>query len=226
MSNAVSRFFGGLQLGGKIMLLLAVVGLVYGGSKLYAHVFPPAVKQNKIMTNAASSLPPLAYDKTANAPVRKEPEFNEPGTVQGPEVRGELMGWNAQMGLMYAVGGQVTAKGSIAEELGLNIKLSVQNNTGTQGNDLYAFAQGLHNGDGNPTAGCHFIAWMGDGVPSYFTGLEARLKKDFGPEFVPQVVTFGGGSYGEDKWLVKKKYEKDARGSVNIGVIRDGDITC
>lgn len=223
MSNSVTRFFGGLQLGGKIVMLLLVIGVGYGGVKAYQWKFPPAVKQAKILTNAASSLPPLAYDKAASAPLRALPEFNEPGTVQGPEVRGELMGWNAQMGIMYAVGGAVTAKGSIAEELGLNIKLSVQNNTGTQGNDLYAFAQAYHNGESNPTAGCHFIAWMGDGVPSYFTGLEARLKKDFGPEFVPIVVDFGGASYGEDKWLIKAKYSKDARGSVNVGVIRDGD---
>lgn len=223
MSNKVQRFFGGLKPGGKIILLLLVVGAIYGFKKGYDYLFPPAVQQNKIVTKASSSLPPLAYDKSATAPLRNIPSFNEPAAVQSPEIRGELMGWNAQMGLMYGVGGTTTSKGSIAEEEGLNIKLSVQNSTSKQGEDLYAFAQALHNGESNPSVGATFIAWMGDGVPSYFTGLEARLKKDFGADYVPVVVDFAGASYGEDKWLVKKKYQTDARGSVNVGVIRDGD---
>lgn len=220
---SIKRFFSGLQVGGKIILLVILVGVIFGMKKGYDHFFPPVAKMDKIVTKASSSLPPLAYDKSANAPSRALPSFNEPSTVNSPEIRGELMGWNAQMGIMYAVGGTATSKGSIAEELGLNVKLSVQNSTSKQGEDLYAFAQALSKGDANPSVGATFIAWMGDGVPSYFTGLEARLKKDFGPDFVPIVVDFGGASYGEDKWLVKKKYEKDARGSVNIGVIRDGD---
>lgn len=220
---SIKRFFSGLQIGGKVILLAIVILAVWGMKKGYDHLFPPLAKMDKIMTKASSSLPPLAYDKSANAPSRPVPSFNEPSAVNSPEIRGELMGWNAQMGIMYAVGGTGTSKGSIAEELGLNIKLSVQNSTSKQGEDLYAFAQALSKGDANPSVGATFIAWMGDGVPSYFTGLEARLKKDFGPDFVPIVVDFGGASYGEDKWLIKKKYEKDARGSVNIGVIRDGD---
>lgn len=223
MSNKVQRFFSGLRPGGKIVLLVILGALIYGGSVAYKKVFPPAVAQNKITTKASSSLPPLAYDKDASAPLRQLPDFNNPVNVSSPEIRGEVMGWNAQMGLMYGVGGTTTSKGSIAEELGLNIKLSVQNSTSTQGNDLYAFAQALHNGESNPSVGATFIGWMGDGVPSYFTGLESRLKKDFGPDYVPVVVDFAGASFGEDKWLVKKKYQNDARGSVNVGVIRDGD---
>lgn len=223
MSNSLQRFFSGLQLGGKIILLLLVVGALYGGTKIYQHVFPPEAKNAKITTKASSSLPPLAYDKNANAPLRALPDFNNPISVPSPEIRGEVMGWNAQMGLMYAVGGTSTSKGSLAEEDSLNIKLSVQNSTSKQGEDLYAFAQAYSKGESNPSVGATFIAWMGDGVPSYFTGLEARLKKDFGPEYVPIVTDFAGGSYGEDKWLIKKKYQNDARGSVNVGVIRDGD---
>lgn len=223
MSNKVQRFFAGLQPGGKVVLVLVLVGTVYGAKKAYDWKFPPAVKQSNITTKASSSLPPLSYDKDANAPAIPPPDFNNVVAVASPEIRGELMGWNAQMGLMYGVGGTVTSKGSLAEQLGLNVKLSVQNSTSKQGEDLYAFAQALHGGQTNPSNGATFIAWMGDGVPSYFTGLEARLKKDFGPDYVPIVVDFAGASYGEDKWLVKKKYQNDARGSVNIGVIRDGD---
>lgn len=223
MSNKLSRFFGGLQLGGKLILLVMVVGLIWGGTKIYRKVVPEKAKEVTVTTKT-NSLPPLAYDKNANAPERKAPDFNSPSsTVQGVEMRGELMGWNAQMGLMYAVGGTQTAVGSIAEELGLNVHLDVQNSCAKQGTDLYAFAQSLKAGNPNPSEGCHFIAWMGDGVPSYFAGLTARIKKDLGDEYIPQVITFGGASFGEDKWLIKAKYKTDARGSVNVGVIRDGD---
>ena len=226
MSNKLTRFFSGMQIGGKIVMLLAIVALCWAGMKVYRKIVPEKAKDVTVTTKT-NSLPPLAYDKNANAPARKSPDFNNPSsTVQGPDIRGELMGWNAQMGLMYAVGGTQTSVGSIAEELGLNIHLDVQNSCSKQGSDLYAFAQSLKAGNPNPTEGCHFIAWMGDGVPSYFAGLTERIKKDLGDEYIPQVITFGWASFGEDKWLIKAKFAKDARGSLNVGVIRDGDITC
>jgi outer membrane protein OmpA-like peptidoglycan-associated protein len=131
------------------------------------------------------------------------------------------MGWNAQMGIMYAVGGKQTSAGSICQEMGLNVQLDVQNNTGKQAEDLYAFAQGYVSGD--QSKGCHFIGWMGDGVPNYLKGLNDRLKKDFGEEYQAVVIGFAGASFGEDKWMLKPKYAKDARGSLTCTVIRDGD---
>lgn len=215
------KFLKGLTPLSMVLLALVLVGLIAGGFYAFRKLVPEKAKQTTITTKA--SVPPLAYDKNSNAPARPDPEFNEAADVQGPEMRGELMGWNAQMGLMYAVGGKTTSKGSIAQELRLNIHLDVQNNTGKQGEDLYAFAEVLSKGDQNPSKGATFIAWMGDGVPAYLSGLNARLKKDLGDEYVAQVITFGGASFGEDKWMLKKKYAKDARGSLTCTVLRDGD---
>lgn len=208
--------------GGRIVTLILIAGLLLGARTAYNKLVPKKAKNARIVTKA-TGLPPLPYDKASSAPVRTLPEFNEPATIEGLEIRGELMGWNAQMGIMYAVGGRQTSVGSLCEESKLNVHLDVQNNTGKQGEDLYAFAEALHSGEANPSKGCHFIAWMGDGCPNYFAGLNARLKKDFGDDYGVKIVTFGGASFGEDKWMLKPKFSKDARGSLTCTVIRDGD---
>jgi len=209
---------GGLLLF-AVILLAAGWGLVTGLQKL----FPKKVNQSQISTKAVSGLTPLAYDKNSNAPFREIPQLNEAVTVSSPEIRGGIMAWNGFLAGTYGVGGLTTSKGSIAEELGLNIKLSNQNDCGLQGEGLYTFAKQLHDGNPSPTDGYTFINWMGDGVPNYLSGLNDRLTKDFGPEYVAKVISFTGGSFGEDKWLLKKKYEKDARGSLTITVPGDGD---
>ena len=206
---------------GKITFLILLLGLVYGGIVLVKKLFPTKAKDVTVTTKA-TSLPPLAYDKNSNAVFREIPSTDQ-SDVQSPQIRGKIMEWYSQLGMIYSVGGKNTTKGSIAEELGLNINLDVQNNCGKQAEELYLFAQELSKGNPNPSAGAHFIAWMGDGVPSYFYDLNNRLKKDFGDEYIAQVVYFGGASAGEDKWLVKKKFAKDARGSLTATVIRDGD---
>lgn len=207
---------------GKIFLLVLIFGGIFGGIVGYRQLFPKKVKQADIKTKA-TSLPPLSYDKNANAPFRELPEFNESVDIQAPEIRGAIMGWNAFTGANYAVGGTSTSKGSIAEELGLNIHLAAQNSCTEQGNQLYAFAQELSQGIPNPSKGVHIVNWMGDGVANYLTNLNKTIIKDFGEEYRAEVITFAGASFGEDKWLLKPKYAKDARGSLTCTVIRDGD---
>jgi len=208
--------------GGQFLVLVIIAGSFLGGRLAYNTFFPKKAKI-VVVTTKATGLPPLAYDKNANAPFRNIPEFNTQASMEGPEIRGELMGWNAQMGIMYAIGGKQTSVGSLAQELNLNVRLDVQNSCAKQAEDLYGFAEALHSGEANPSKGCHFIGWMGDGCPNYLAGLNTRLKKDFGDEYVAQILTFGGASFGEDKWLLKPKYVKDARGSLTCTVIRDGD---
>ena len=216
------KFFKNLTFGGWIVVAAIIAGVLFGSVKGYNYFFPKKLKKSEITTKA-TGIPPLAYDKNANAPFRTLPEFNEPADVQAPEVRAAFFGWNGVAGANYAVGGTSTSKGSIAAELGLNIKLGVQNSCTEQLNQLYAFASSLHGGEAQPTQGVHMINLMGDGVPNYLTGLNNRLIKDFGEEYRAEVVTFTGASFGEDKWLVKPKYAKDARGSLTATVVRDGD---
>lgn len=207
--------------GWAIMGLLAI-GVLYGAKKGYDKLNPKKAKNVEVKTKA-TGLPPLAYDKNANAPFHALPSYGSPADVQTPAIRGHVMEWYAQLGMMNAVGGKQTAQGSICEELKVNLQLDVQNSCSKQAEDLYAFADELHAGNPQPTKGAHFTVWMGDAGPAYLAGLNARLKKDFGEEYRAEVVTFTGASAGEDKWLLKKKYATNAKGSLTCTVIRDGD---
>jgi len=207
--------------GQGFLIGLGVLALI-AGKIVWDKLHPKKAKNVQVKTKA-TSLPPLAYDKNSNAPFHAVPDFGNQAVVETPQIRGHLMEWYAQSGLLYAVGGKFTTVGSICEELKVNVVLDVQNSCVKQAEDLYAFADELHSGNPNPTKGAHFTCWMGDGLPSYLVGLNQRLTKDFGAEYQAKAITFAGASAGEDKWLVKNKYAKDARGSLTCTVIRDGD---
>lgn len=207
---------------GKIVTVTLIVLSLVGGKFLWDHFNPKKAKNVQVKTKA-TSLPPLAYDKNSNAPFRNTPDYGNYVSLETPVIRGHIMEWYAQLGLIYSVGGKNTTSGSICEELKVNVSLDVQNSCSKQAEDLYAFAEEMYNGNPNPTKGAHFTVWMGDGAPSYLPGLNNRIKKDFGEEYVAKVIHFVGASAGEDKWLVKNKFAKDARGSLTCTVIRDGD---
>lgn len=224
--NKISNFFKGLTIGGKLILVLLMVGAAYGVKIGYEKWMPkPTVKSEVIQVN---DLPPLAYDKNANAPSRPLPDTMNLSEVAAPfEIRVEIMGWNAQAGIAYANGGVQTMKGSIMEEQGVRLHLICQNNCGKQGEDCFAFAQDYANGNKASSKGCHAIAWMGDAAASYLQDLNERIKKQIGSEYILQVFGAFGSSFGEDKAIYKngsfKQNPQKLRGSLFCGVIRDGD---
>lgn len=212
-----------LTMKGKITLFVLLCIVFGGGIFLAKDLIPRKVKESSEIKSEVN-VPPLTYDKSANAVFRDMPEFNEPSDkVDSKEIRGSIMGWNGQLGLLYSVGGKTTSVGSLAEEANLNIKLDVQNSCMVQSDMLYTFAQSLASGNSNPTDGIHFTAWMGDGIHCYLTPLNELIKKELGEEYIFQVMDFGGASFGEDKWLLTPKYKKDPRGSLTVTVKRDGD---
>jgi len=207
---------------GKIGTIILVVLLALGGIWGWKILNPPKAKNVEVKTKA-TSMPPLAYDKNSNAPFRELPDYGNFASVETPRIPLHLMEWWAQAGLLNSVGGKNTTVGSICEELKVNVALEVQNSCVKQAEDLYAFAEELHSGNASPSKGAVGTIWMGDAVAAYITGLNTRLKKDFGPEYIAKVYTFAGASNGEDKWLLKRKFLKDARGSLTCTVLRDGD---
>lgn len=224
--NKISSFFKNLAIGGKIAFVVVLGLLAWGIKTGYEKWVPkPTVKSSVIQVD---DLPPLAYDKTANAPSRPLPDSMELSEVAAPfEIRAEIMGWNAQAGVAYANGGVHTMKGSIMEEQGVRLHLICQNNCGKQGEDCFAFAQEYANGNKASSKGCHMIAWMGDGVPSYLQDLNEQIKKKIGPEYILQAFTANGLSFGEDKAIFEngsfKQDPQKLRGSLWCGVIKDGD---
>lgn len=215
----MKNFFKNATLLTKVLMLLAVCVVGYFATKL----IPKSVKSSQLVTVEAD-IPPLAYDKSANAPAVPAPT-KEATDLVGGEIRAGIMGWIAQSGVIYANGGVSTTKGSFMEQEGVKLRLINQNNCSEQANQLFAFIQDYKT---NPstTKGYQMIAWMGDGVPGLVTGLNEKITKDLGEEYIVKVFYAGGASFGEDKFLGRPSAKRDPqnlRGSLVAGVILDGD---
>jgi len=72
----MKNWLNSLSTGGKAILLVCICALIWGGWWAYGKLFPEKLKIVEVKTKA-TGLPPLSYDKSANAPFRKLPEFNE-----------------------------------------------------------------------------------------------------------------------------------------------------
>lgn len=221
----IVNFFKGLTLPGIFMLALILVGGTLGIGYKWGGWFQKPTKES--VQIEVADLPPLKYDQSANAPKRALPDTTQVTTIAAPEWRAGIMGWNAQAGVAYSNGGVTTTKGSLMEEQGIKLRLICQNNCTEQGNQLFAFAQDYAAGNKNSSKGYHMIAWMGDGVPSYLAGLNEQIKKQLGEDYIIQAFAGFGASFGEDKAIYKdgsfRQDPQKLRGSLWIGVLRDGD---
>jgi outer membrane protein OmpA-like peptidoglycan-associated protein len=221
----MGNFFKNATMFSKLLMAVAVFVIGYGVKYvvLDSGLIPKSVKESKVVT--VNDLPPLSYDKTANAPLADLPTKDATDMVGG-EIRAGVMGWNAQSGVLFANGGVATTKGSFMEQNGVKLRLITQNNCTEQGTQLYAFIEDYAKGNLNSQKGYQMIAWMGDGVPGLLTGLNETIKKNLGEEYMVKVFTANGASFGEDKFLGRPTAKRDPqalRGSLVVGVILDGD---
>jgi len=221
----MGNFFKNATMFSKLLMAVAVFAVGYGVkyAVLDSGLIPKSVKESKVVV--VNDLPPLTYDKTANAPLADLPSKDATDMVGG-EIRAGVMGWNAQSGVLFANGGVTTTKGSFMEQNGVKLRLITQNNCTEQGTQLYAFIEDYAKGNLNSQKGYQMIAWMGDGVPGLLTGLNETIKKNLGEEYMVKVFTANGASFGEDKFLGRPAAKRDPqalRGSLVVGVILDGD---
>lgn len=211
---------------GKIVILLIVVGLVFGilrGTGYMDKLLPGA-------KGSASSVPPLAQlpdvkSSLTGTNVSFTMPGNEGGCTDKPEVRMLGYAWNAQMGLHFANGGAQAAQGSLMCKYGVNFKWDRQDNNDKLAEGLVAFATALSRGEANPKDGVHFVTIMGDGGAAFLKGLNDTLGK-IGPEYRAKIVGAAGYSRGEDKFMGPAEWKSNplaSRGGVVAGVIRDGD---
>src|SRR5258706_3618648 len=196
----MGNFFKNATMLTKVLMLVVVFGIGWGlkWAVLDGGIIPKAVKESKVVL--VNDLPPLAYDKSANAPLVDLPSKDATDLV-GAEIRAGVMGWNAQSGVLFANGGVNTTKGSFMEQNGVKLRLITQNNCTEQANLLYAFIEDYSKGNLNSTKGYNVIAWMGDGVPGLVTGVNETIKKNLGEEYMIKVFYAGGASFGEDTFL-------------------------
>jgi OmpA-OmpF porin, OOP family len=215
---------------GKLVILLLVLGASLGGYRLWSRfgdkLVPAAptkssqVPQKIDLPNASSSGEAPGTPSTPAGPVG-----GEPGCTDKPEVRLLHWAWNAQMGLIYAVGGSQSAKGSLMCSKNVNLRLIRQDDGDKMKEALVAFATALKNHGGNPSEGAHFVVIMGDGAATFLKGLNDTLSK-LGPEYTAKVVCTLGYSRGEDKFMGPPEWKQNpptAMGGVVAGVLRDGD---
>ncbi len=148
-----------------------------------------------------------------------------PGCTSSPEVRLQGYAWNAQQGLLLAVGGTQATADSLMCKNGVNFKWSRQDDNSKLQEALVAFATRLKAGDSNPTAGAHFVTIMGDGAAAFITPLNSQLRR-IGPEYQAKIVDAIGYSRGEDKFMGPVAWRDNpaaSKGGVVAGVLRDGD---
>ena len=200
------------------VVILGVVALIFFlNPGLIGKVAPTATKQS-------SSVPPSASlpDDPKGMPTAAD---QPPGCATLPEVRFYHWAWNAQMGMMHAVGGKQAVAGSLMCAKGVNLKLVREDNTDNMQAALVAFAEAFKKGEANPSAGTHFVAIMGDGGATFLKGLNDKLAK-LGPDYIAIVVGSAGYSRGEDKFMGPPAWKANpqaAKGGLVAGVLRDGD---
>lgn len=208
--------------------ILVVLGLIGGGVGLkVAHdkgLLSPA--QSQSVVPLAADLPNIA--PTTPSTPESVPVFPLPtntlATVSGPQVRMEVMAWNAQMGLNFANGGPNTTVGSLMEAHKVNLSIARQDDCSKMQADLISFAKDLKSNP-QPTSGVQFVIVMGDGSPSFLQGIKSELEK-LGPEYMAEVIGSVGYSKGEDKFMGDSSWKqtpKLAKGSLIAAVILDGD---
>lgn len=138
-------------------------------------------------------------------------------------LRVRAIGWNAQIGAIYANGGPSTAAGSLMERMGVQVDYGRQDDYVAQQGELFKFAEAFASGEQDPSVGAQFSIIMGDGAPYYLYGLQKQLDK-YGLHAT--IIGATGFSRGEDKCMGQAEWAKDpqkAKGALISAVIMDGD---
>ena len=141
-----------------------------------------------------------------------------------PEIRLWHPVWNAQMGILYAVGGKQAAEGSLMCRSGVNLKLVREDDTDILQAALITYADKLASGERDPAEGAPFVSISGDGAAAFIKKVNYALQL-FGPEYQVKIVGSAGYSRGEDKFLGPPGWKEDpnsARGGLVSGVFYEG----
>ncbi len=216
-------------------LLLVVSGLALIGYGLWRYGYLGR------LGDLVDRIIPKAKERASVVPTKADlPEAGEsaaaavkavalPGTGAGcadlTEVRMLIWAWNAQMGAMFANGGERSTQGSLMCGKGVNLRFIRQDDVSKMQEDLITFANELKGGNPHPSKGAHFVSIMGDGSATFLKGVNDTLER-LGPDYRAKVVGSMGYSRGEDKFMGPPAWKQTpaaSRGGLTAGVLRDGD---
>lgn len=208
-----------------IILCMLAAGIFYGLKQAVYYGWiprPDLLKTVMPLKTEDIQAEVLAHD--ANVKIVALPS-SSPAVISTPPIRLDLWAWNSQMGLMFANGGKETTRGSLMEAQRVKLQFTRQDAPAQMQNDLVSFAQSLVQNP-QPGAGAHFVAIMGDGAAAFLQGINPRLKKELGDEYVAEIVGSAGYSRGEDQFMGLPEWKSTpakAKGALIAGVLRDGD---
>ncbi|WP_162277705.1 OmpA family protein [Chitinophaga rupis] len=207
--------------GGKILLILLLLGGIYAAKVLWWDKRPQEAK-------AATDIGKVSLPDAPEASLSKNAVMMPlPGQDEalngGTKIVWKIMAWNSQFPVMYANGGINTTKGSLLDKAKLQLTLERQDDCNKSVADMVKFAQEYKN---NPNAPGVFASFMGDGMPMFFAALSKELEP-LGPDYQPIAFYAMGKSYGEDKLMGPSDWKRDpknALGKTVACVLRDGDM--
>jgi outer membrane protein OmpA-like peptidoglycan-associated protein len=149
--------------------------------------------------------------------------------VKQPLVRIAEYAWNCNSGMVSALGGPRTTKGSLMEASGINLELVRKDGVTDLRNFLLKFVDEFAAGKEFPTSdvSAFGVSIMGDGVPYFIATTQQALDDKFGKGKYHVVVAGAYGmSDGEDKVIGPAAWKANPqlmRGSLLSSVVGDGD---
>lgn len=209
----------------KIMIAALIVGFGFFLKWLFIdseYIFSKEVKQTVEVSSVV--LPDAPKDAMGASVAFSGLPSQELANVNSTKIIIEEMAWNSQMGINFANGGPLTTKSSLMEKYNVNLSIKRQDDCNQMASNLIKFANDYKN---NPSTavGTNFVMIMGDGAPSFLSGVNNELSK-LGDEYIAQIVYSCGKSNGEDKFMASPEVKQDpqkARGLVCAVFLRDGD---
>lgn len=211
---------------GKFMFIIAALG---GIVALKFFVFDKFLKSNGHSQKIEQiDLPTAPKNAKGVVPALQLPSGSKATNLVGSQFTFEVMGWNSQMGLMYAVGDETPVQGSLMAKAGVNVKLLRNDDCNQMAQNLISFAKN-YKSDKNAT-GTAFIALMGDGTGAAITSMNKELTK-LGKEYKAEIIWSCGRSNGEDQFMGQPSWRSNpqaAKGALIATVVKDGDwnIVC
>lgn len=206
--------------------IAVIAGAVVYGALAYLGLAPGSITQKAIV--------PQSVEMQTSAPVESAvgdiPAAPMPGTtpsttVHGPELRVDVIPWNAEMGHHFAVGGVVTMMNSLMEKHGVKVRVINQPDDSKAMDDLVKMASDMASGVDDPTTGAHFVIDMGDAMAQYIAACNKATAK-LGPDYRCEVIGSVGYSRGEDKCMglpAWKDNPESMKGALIAGQLRQGD---
>jgi OOP family OmpA-OmpF porin len=210
-----------LKPAGKIFIIIAVVAAAILAVRWYQSR-PKQVVESVELGKVV--LPDAPEASLSNNAVKLPIPGNTVATNGGTQISWLRMAWNSQFSGYYANGGVRTTKGSLFDQMKLDVTYTRQDDCNKQMADLVKFAQEYKT---NPATPGVFITFMGDGMPAFMTSLSKELES-LGTEYQPVIIPVTHGkSYGEDQVMGPQQWKVDPKSAIGkcvAGVLRDGDI--